>query len=159
MAVAISDPAIARMLADCTVPLSLDTAQRWLAQAERDRIHGRAFVWVVTFDDHFVGMVSLDHMAERVWQLGYWLRVSAWGCGFAEEAARAVCGFAWQHLEAEALRAGCFHDNPASEHILGKLGFRFEGSDYLWCAQRRERVPHRWYRLERPLTPTFGDAL
>ena len=59
---------------------------------------------------------------------GYVLRQSAWGEGYATEAARAVSDWALDELGLLRLVAHCESANTASAHVLGKIGFeRQEG--------------------------------
>ena len=44
------------------------------------------------------------------------------------EAARRMVRFAFEDLDLAQLHAGWFHDNPASGHVLAKLGARHNGS-------------------------------
>ena len=63
-----------------------------------------------------------------------------WGIGYATEAARALAGFAFQSLDTPFLCAGWFHDNPASGHVLAKLGARHNGSRMRLCLARGVEV-------------------
>jgi len=56
--------------------------------------------------------------------LGYWLTPAAWGRGYATEAGRAVIDMAHHALPIRRLAAWHHLDNPASAHVLRKLGFR-----------------------------------
>lgn len=55
--------------------------------------------------------------------LGYWLTPSAWGKGYATEAARAAIEVA-RTMGVKRIVAGHFIDNPASGRVLRKLGFQ-----------------------------------
>ena len=59
-----------------------------------------------------------------IFELGVHLRRPFWGRGLAEEAARAVINFAFEHAGAKALFAGHHPANSASQHLILKLGFR-----------------------------------
>lgn len=59
-------------------------------------------------------------------ELSYHFKTSAWGHGYATEAAAAVCDFAFEVLRAPRLLAHVDRDNAASINVLGKLGFRFD---------------------------------
>lgn len=54
---------------------------------------------------------------------GYVLRQSAWGGGYATEAARAVSDWALGELGLRKLVAHCEPANAASAHVLRKIGF------------------------------------
>jgi RimJ/RimL family protein N-acetyltransferase len=78
-------------------------------------------------DGLFLGGISL-HSQPQGWELGYWLGKPFWGSGYASEAARRTVLFAFEMLGAPHVWAGWFHDNPASGHVLVKLGMRHNGS-------------------------------
>ena len=60
--------------------------------------------------------------------LGYCLDRSAWGKGYATEAARALIEFAFESLGAHRVHAGCDTRNTASARVLEKVGMRYEES-------------------------------
>ena len=62
--------------------------------------------------------------------LGFHLLPSAWGRGFAEEAARGVINFAESKTDLAFLFAGHHPDNRASKKLLEKLGFQFQANTY-----------------------------
>ncbi|HXC47133.1 MAG TPA: GNAT family N-acetyltransferase [Candidatus Sulfotelmatobacter sp.] len=59
-----------------------------------------------------------------IFELGVHLLRPYWGRGLAEEAARAVINFAFEHVGAKALFAGHHPANSASQRLILKLGFR-----------------------------------
>ncbi len=60
-------------------------------------------------------------------ELGYWLGVPYWGQGYATEAAREMLRYGFEDLHLHRIFASHFKHNPASGHILKKLGMRHEG--------------------------------
>ena len=60
-------------------------------------------------------------------ELGYWLGVSYWGCGYATEAAGEVLRYGFENLGLHRIFATHFKHNPASGRILQKIGMRHEG--------------------------------
>ena len=60
--------------------------------------------------------------------------------GYATEAAGRLIGFAFETLDQGRVEAGWFHDNPASGHVLAKLGARHNGSKMRDCAARGRAV-------------------
>jgi [ribosomal protein S5]-alanine N-acetyltransferase len=99
-------------------------------------------------DAEFAGCCGLRpyEPAERIYELGFHLRPSHWGKGFAMESARAVISRAQNSLEASALFAAHHPKNLASRKVIEKLGFRYT---------REELYPptgemHRCYLLELP---------
>lgn len=76
-----------------------------------------------------VGMVSIHRIdwSRRSAGLGYWIRRSAWGRGYATEAARAVVDDAFRRLGLNRVEAHVATENPASQRVPEKLGFQREG--------------------------------
>ena len=103
----------------------IDTLRKWyLAQKS---IH-----WGVTRhdDQRVIGLFSL-HGLNRFHQrgaIGYDLAREFWGQGIASEAARAVVGFAFEHLSLNRLEAVTISDNYRSVDLLERLGFKHEGT-------------------------------
>lgn len=65
-----------------------------------------------------------------VFELGVHLRPSYWGQGIAQEAARAVIVYAFEHMAAKSLFAGHHPDNLQSARLLRKLGFSFTHEEF-----------------------------
>jgi [ribosomal protein S5]-alanine N-acetyltransferase len=75
-----------------------------------------------------VGAVSLTIAREHArGELGYWIARSAWGQGYATEAARAVAAFGFARLELHRIQSRHFTRNAASGRVMQKLGMLFEG--------------------------------
>lgn len=78
----------------------------------------------------FVGCTGLRPKYPRTFELGFHLLPDHWGKGLASEAARAVIGYGFGTLHAEALFAGHQPANATSKHILLKLGFEPAGEEF-----------------------------
>ena len=77
---------------------------------------------------------------EDNFEFGYWLGKPFWGQGYATEAAQRLTRYAFEGLGRETIHAGWFYDNPASGHVLAKLGARHNGSKMRVCAARGQAV-------------------
>jgi RimJ/RimL family protein N-acetyltransferase len=92
------------------------------------QVHGIQY-WPVFLlaDGDFVGCCGLRPFRpeEKICELGFHLRPSYWGKGFAVEAAQAVIKHAYESLGAKELFAGHHPENLASRRVLEELGFRF----------------------------------
>jgi [ribosomal protein S5]-alanine N-acetyltransferase len=89
--------------------------------------------WGVTLrgEDRVVGLCGCygwDRENRRV-DIGYHMEPSLWGKGYATEAARAIVGWCFDNLNVHRVQADCTEGNIASERVMVKLGFTFEG---LW---------------------------
>jgi RimJ/RimL family protein N-acetyltransferase len=74
-----------------------------------------------------MGSTSGNGENDDVHQFGYWLTHEAWGNGFATEAARAYLDHLIATQNPRRIEALVYAWNPASCHVLEKLGFEFEG--------------------------------
>ena len=63
--------------------------------------------------------------AQRIYELGFYLRFEHWGQGYAVEAGQSAIAFAFDVLGAAFLFAGHHPDNVGSQRTLEKLGFCF----------------------------------
>jgi len=64
-------------------------------------------------------------------EIGYWVGVPYWGKGIATEAAREVMRYGFEDLRLHRIFAICYPSNPASLHIVEKLGMKREGCSRL----------------------------
>jgi len=81
-------------------------------------------------DNALIGCCGFHNDAETGGlELAYHFKRSAWGKGFATEAARACMTYAREGLRPTHVLAWAHPDNPASWKILERLGFHFVGMD------------------------------
>lgn len=137
----IGDWDVAKNLSRAPHPYEEKHAREFLARMTEERAKGTSYPFGIVrkADAVYIGSIGL-HLKEGVFELGYWLGKPYWGNGYATEAARKVISFAFRELKAEKLLAGWFHDNPASGHVLEKLGFQPSGAEQLDCAARGHTV-------------------
>jgi [ribosomal protein S5]-alanine N-acetyltransferase len=114
---------VTRMLSKASFPPDRNETHRWFADHEREWFERQAFRFAVDLAGRMIGLVDIEAVNEVEGYLGYWLETSAWGHGYALEAARAVVKFAFLEVGLSRLRAGHAIDNPASGRLLAKLGF------------------------------------
>lgn len=72
-----------------------------------------------------VGM-GLEPEHDRA-ELGYWIGRPYWGRGYATEAAAKVVAYGFEVLGLNRIFAYHFGNNPASGHVLQKIGMKYEG--------------------------------
>lgn len=65
-------------------------------------------------------------------EVGYRLMPSAWGKGFATEAARACVAWGFDHLDVDQIVGVTLPDNFASQHVLEKIGLTYRRMGYHW---------------------------
>lgn len=85
-------------------------------------------------------------IGENVNDIGYVLSKDYWGKGYAEEAVRAVMGYAFCLLHLDAVTCGHFAGNEASRRIIEKCGLKYLG-DGKFTAQTGEEHQASFYAL------------
>jgi RimJ/RimL family protein N-acetyltransferase len=78
-------------------------------------------------DDTDWSLVQEDRYPDADIEVGYILKRSAWGNGYATEACRRLVQFAFEETELDEIVAVTDPRNAASEKVLRKCGFRDEG--------------------------------
>ncbi len=121
--------------------LSRDDAWRWFAMSIGHWcLHGYGF-WTVEAAGETVGMVGLWN--PHGWpepELGWVMFAGGEGKGYADEAARAVRGYAYATLGMTTLTSNILPSNERSKRLARKLGASYErtyenpnlGPDELW---------------------------
>lgn len=72
------------------------------------------------------GLHQLDWKL-RTFEIGYWLRTSATGQGYAREAVETVVSMAFSDLHARRVEIRCDPQNERSRRVAERLGFVLEG--------------------------------
>jgi RimJ/RimL family protein N-acetyltransferase len=74
-----------------------------------------------------IGCVGFQQPDNADVELGWIVRRSRWGNGFATEAARAAIEWAWRTGRIDYVMSLIGKDNPASIRVATKIGQKFEG--------------------------------
>jgi RimJ/RimL family protein N-acetyltransferase len=127
---------VARMCGRVPHPYSLKQAEEWLATQDDKRQRGDYSFAITLARDGLVGSCGVTRTAPDTWEIGYWLGMPYWGMGYASEAAQGLMDWAGVELDARVFTAGHYVDNPASGHVLRKLGFAHAGSAELFGLAR-----------------------
>ena len=135
----LGDYEVSKNLAKVPHPYGEDDAEGFVVLHEiQDESH-YSFAIQRDADNAFLGCIGL-HLEAEGWEFGYWLGRPFWGRGYATEAAQRLVQFAFEELLVSQLQAGWYHDNPASGHVLAKLGGRHNGSRMRDCRARGTKV-------------------
>lgn len=110
-----------------------DILNRLSLEMENDaRFHIQYWPIFSLMGGEFLGCCGLrpGGMEKGVFELGFHLKSSQWGKGYATEAAGAVIHYAFDTLQAANLIAGHHPQNEGSGKVLAKLGFHRMGDAY-----------------------------
>jgi RimJ/RimL family protein N-acetyltransferase len=139
-----SDPEVMRWVGTGPVANRTTTERMLEGYSAHQRAHGFSFWAVVeTATGRLIGDAGLHRTAAGETELGYTLAKSAWGRGYATEAARAWLDAAFTQLDIDEVIALVEPPNRASLHVLEKAGLRRNGTR---MAFGRE---HLLYRITR----------
>ena len=110
---------------------SVDESRDWCARCAANWLL-RAELTVGVFEaasGRYLGCASLHDpdWGLRAFGVGYWLRASALGRGFATEAARLLVDLAFERLGARRVELRCDARNAASRRVAERVGFVLEG--------------------------------
>jgi len=107
--------------------------ERLLQEIAAEKLHGIQY-WPIflLMNDHHLGCCGLRPYDEskNILEIGFHIRYSHWGQGYAFEAARAVMTYAFDTIKASGLFAGHNPKNEVSRHLLVKLGFRYTHDEF-----------------------------
>lgn len=127
---------------------SIEELERWLPWAHRRYgradalrfvrdssaawIEGRAYDFAIRHHDEpdvHIGNISIwpTSRRERAGEVGYWIRTSATGKGYATESATAVLAVGFEEMGLHRITLRIAVGNEASERVAAKLGFVQEG--------------------------------
>ena len=90
--------------------------------------------WAIHLKDsnEFIGWCGLKYRSDRnETDLGYRLKTSAWGKGYATEAAKACLEYAFNELKLPQVNACAHVDNKASLKILQKTGMKYSHDEII----------------------------
>ncbi len=154
VAVLAGDRRIAANTARIPHPYEIDDAKEWISFAI-----SQPTAYVITIAGEVIGTAGLDHPpthrpprpgeGRRAAELGYWIGVPFWGCGYATEAARSLIDHAFEALGCEIVTASTRVSNPASRRVLEKCGFQWIGVGLCRIRAISSSVPVDRFRLER----------
>jgi len=141
---------VAKNLSTVPYPYALSDAEAYYAKHCEKRAKGEDHLFVIARkgDERLMGQVGL-HLKDGIFEMGYWLGKPYWKLGYATEAAKRAAEFAFRELKAERIAAGWFRDNPASGHVLAKLGFLPNGVEERHSIARGRKVLCNMVELER----------
>lgn len=112
---------------DFPYPYSIFDAENWIAYNSNLYPHQNLAIIVDGEVVGGVGLIPRTGIFRFSAEVGYWLGEGYWGKGIATEALKQFIPYCFQHFELNRLEARVFDNNPASNRVLEKNGFQFEG--------------------------------
>lgn len=106
-------------------------SEQWLSFAASQWNAGSSFSFSIFdhTDQHLLGGCGINMLDEHpVANLGYWIRTSATGKGFATEATLGLADFVFRHLAVLRLEIIMSVKNSASRQVAMNAGAEFEGT-------------------------------
>lgn len=83
-------------------------------------------------DDVDYGLIIMGQMPDADIEVGYFLKRSAWGKGYATEVCKRILQFAFQEASLDTVVASVDANNIASQNVLEKSGFVYLGQTLCW---------------------------
>jgi RimJ/RimL family protein N-acetyltransferase len=160
---------VAEMTAQIPHPYPPDAADAWILGARAENASGRGLRLVARLKHgkrSLIGFLGLG-AREGVPVLGYAIDPERWGEGLATEAAAALVDLAFTLTPIDRISADTRVHNPASQRVLGKLGFDCTGPELAAMAARGGLVPVDrfeldravWQGMRRPFTQSWSEPL
>ena len=131
----VAELAGAREVADTMIsiphPFSVAAARTTIAANASGYQSGRSIHFAIQprVAEELIGCVELREIDREHSQaeLGFWIGQSAWGQGYASEAAQAAVRFGFERLDLNRIYAHHMLRNPAAAAVLRKAGMKQEG--------------------------------
>ena len=144
-----TDPDVMRYVWDVMTPSEVETS---MANHILRGAGGRIGVWSATdrstgeklgtgallpmpIDDEDTNWDDLksERYPEAEIEVGYFLKKSAWGKGYATEICKRLLAFAFEQTDLPEIVATTDNGNAASQHVLTKCGFQLKGRRYCYA--------------------------
>ncbi len=112
-------------------------AEYWVMISRNYWKRGKAYNFVMEHTGKVIGSLGLFRASlDAEFEVGYMLSQSYWGRGFMTEAVQGLLRAGAEDLDMRRCHAGVFSDNPGSDAVLMKLGFKKTRPDHLYSVAR-----------------------
>lgn len=143
---------VAEMTARIPHPYPPDGAEQWILEARQANAEGRAIELVAclaTGQRQVIGTVSARAGENGAVEIGYALAPEFWGQGYATEAVHALVDAVFMLTGTTSIVADVRVLNRASQGVLHKCGFAYEGSGLKELTLRGGLQSVEHFRLDR----------
>jgi ribosomal-protein-alanine N-acetyltransferase len=136
---------VARMTSRIPYPYTVALAHQWIGELSDGEV-----VRGIEHNGELIGVAGYLPSADGAAEIGYWIGKPWWGRGFATEATEAMIKYCFGPGKLGRVTCSHFVDNPASQRVIEKLGFKLVGPARAYCDARRRDVPTLRYERLRP---------
>jgi len=116
---------VSKWLLHVPFPYSLSDADEFIEKCKSNKAD---HLFAIEKDGVHTGGIGIHIKGEHKAEIGYWIGEEYWGKGIATEALKKIIAIALNDLKLKRIYAGTFEDNIASEKLLLKCGFEYEGT-------------------------------
>lgn len=98
---------------------------------------GSSYLWPMPTqnDDVDYSLIVMGQMPDIDIEVGYFLKRSAWGLGYATEVCKRMLQVAFQNAALNEVVASVDENNIASQNVLEKSGFIYRGRTLCWSKE------------------------
>lgn len=119
-------------------PYTEEEARKWLKFCRESDDNKENYLFAIESNDEFIGGIGLHKKTEHCFDVGYWIAEKHWGKGYATEALSIITEMALNEFKIDRIQAFVFDGNTASEKVLEKCGYEYEG--YLKKSHKKREV-------------------
>ncbi len=140
-----SDPEVNRYLSPGPAPMDADEVRRRLGDYIGAHEQTGISKWKLeTREGDFIGRAGFAWLTDPDgYELGYSLKRSAWGKGYASEIARGLIAWFFENMPDDYLLAFAVTEHKGSQAVMRKAGMKY------WMDQEKVGHPCSFYRIER----------
>ncbi|HMS64732.1 MAG TPA: GNAT family N-acetyltransferase [Ignavibacteria bacterium] len=118
---------IEKWLLQVPFPYTSEDADFWINRCNVAENENTDYSFAIENDGKMTGGIGLHKKFEHSAEVGYWIGEEYWGKGYATEALNKILDIGFNELNFSRIHAHVFEGNIASEKLLLKCGFEYEG--------------------------------
>lgn len=122
-------------------PNTVENIEAFIKKSQKFARKGSSYVFGITEPDvdEVIGTIAVLSIssAHKKAEIGYWLAKKFRGQGIMPVAVGLVLTFCFKELKLQRVQAGTLIDNVASQKLLKKCGFKYEGRHRNYYRHRR----------------------
>lgn len=127
MAKMLNDSEVSKWLLSVPFPYTLDDADQFIASCICDRDNPDEKRFAIISEGVHAGGIGIRRKHGHAGEVGYWIGHEYRNRGIASKALEILLGVAFDAMHLQRVYAIVFTGNPASERVLIKNGFEYEG--------------------------------